>query len=154
EADCDTEQADAHATDPWFPGRLSNELVIGGLNEGFADWLSFAVTGGNNPLEILNLQVSYGLPPNQRRIVTEDNFRWGDIAKLEASPTAPAGAGMYCLGTFFARSLVATYLAQGHTIADEAARQEFSRAVVGALRGTMARMQAIGLPPPTEEVAN
>jgi hypothetical protein len=153
EADCDSAQADAHATDPWFPGRLSSELVIGGLNEGFGDWMSFAVTGGTNPLEILTVETLYGLPYNEVRKLTEDNFRWGDIWKIDTSPTAPACLGMYCLGTLFARSLVATYLAQGHAIADEAARQEFSRAVVGALRGTVARMQAIGLPPPTAEVA-
>jgi hypothetical protein len=154
EADCDAAQAEAHATDPWFPGRLSNELAIGGLNEGYADWLSFAVTGGTNPTEILDLQPAYGLPENQVRILTEDNFRWGDIFKIEGNSTSPACEGMYCLGTLFARSLVATYLAQGHTIADETARHEFSRAVASALRGTAARMQAIGLPPPTEAVAN
>jgi hypothetical protein len=59
----------------------------------------------------------------------------------------------YCLGTLFTRSLVATYLAQGHAIADEGARQEFSRGVVAALRGTVGRMRGIGLPPPTPEVA-
>jgi hypothetical protein len=53
----------------------------------------------------------------------------------------------------FARSLVATYLAQGHAIADEDARQAFSRTVVAALRGTAGRMQSVGLPPATPEVA-
>lgn len=152
---CDSRQAAAQASDPWFPGRLSKEVAMSGLNEGFADWMSFAVTGGDNPIQVLDLPVYGDVDQNTFRILTEDTFRWGQVFKEDDGVPAKVGCiGFYCIGTMFARSLVATYLAQGHAIADESARHDFSRGVVAALRGTAARMQSIGLPPPTSEVAH
>jgi hypothetical protein len=150
---CDPAQADAHATDPWFPNRLEDELAISGLNEGFADWISFAVTGGTNPLDIVSLPLVKGVDRRVARNMSVDNFRWSQIDKLEGAPAQLGCYGKYCLGTLFARSLVATYLAAGHTMEDEAARQEFSRVVVAAVHGARERMQAIGLPLPTADVA-
>lgn len=154
EAHCDAAQAQTNAADPWFPGRLDEEIVVSGLNEGFADLMSFASTGGTNPLESANQPVIYGVDLNTLRILTEDNFRWSQVYKLEGAPADLGCFNKYCLGTLFARSLVATYLGQGHAIADEEARHELSRNVVAALRGTAERMKTIGLPPPTDDVAH
>jgi hypothetical protein len=60
--------------DPVFPGRLDAEYAIDGLNEGFADFISFAVTGGINPLADLGghpgaqpaLDVRVGRPDRRR----------------------------------------------------------------------------------------
>jgi hypothetical protein len=150
---CNPALALANATDPFFPGRLDSEIVVSGLNEGFADWMSFASTGGTNPLESANLPVVAGVDLNTVRILTEDNFRWSQILKMEGVPADLGCIDMYCMGTLFARSLVATYLGQGHAIADEDARHALSRDVVSALRGTAERMKTIGLPPPTDDVA-
>jgi hypothetical protein len=150
---CNAILAHSNAADPFFPGRLDREIVVSGLNEGFADWMSFASTGGTNPLESANLPVIAGVDLNTVRILTEDNFRWSQIYKLEGAPAELGCIDKYCIGTLFARSLVATYLGQGHAIADEGARHELSRSVVAALRGTAERMKTIGLPPPTDDVA-
>jgi len=154
EATCDASQAETNAADPWFPGRLDSEIAVSGLNEGFADWMSFASTGGTNPLESANQPVVYGVDLNTLRILTEDNFRWSQIYKLEGAPADLRCFNKYCLGTMFARSLVATYLAQGRALDDDEARHELSRSVVAALRGTADRMKTIGLPPPTTDVAH
>jgi hypothetical protein len=154
EATCDAGQAEANAGNPRFPGRIDREIVVSGLNEGFADWMSFASTGGTNPLESANLPVVHGVDLNTVRMLTTDNFRWSQIYKVEGAPVDLGCFDKYCLGTLFARSLVATYLGQGHAIADEEARHDLSRSVVAALRGTKERMKTIGLPPPTDDVAH
>jgi hypothetical protein len=151
---CDPAQADAHATDPWFPNRLEDELAISGLNEGFADWISFAVTGGTDPLDIVNFPPGDAVDERAARSMTVDNFRWSQVGKLEGAPADLGCSGKYCLGTLFARSLVATYLAGGNAMEDEAARQTFSRMVVAAVHGARERMQGIGLPLPTADVAH
>lgn len=149
---CDEAAADAHRTDAWFEGRLDNELVISGVNEGVADWLSFAVTGGTNPLEVLTLDSPYPNGDLQRSLVAE-TFQWRDVYKADAPVLTLGCFGKYCLGTLFARALLSTYLEEGHSLDDEAARHAFSRAVVAALGGTAARMRDLPLPLPSEEVA-
>jgi len=153
---CDESLADLNQREPLFEGRLEEELAISGLNEGFADWISFAVTGGIDPLASMDVPPDDSLDVNvSERLMTEDNFRWSQIAKSDApDPAAETRCrGQYCLGTLFARSLVATYLGAGHDPADEAARHDFSRGVVGALEGTLAALEELELPLPEPGVA-
>jgi hypothetical protein len=150
---CDREAAASSALDPWFPGRLPRELTIKGLNEGFADWISFAVTGGADPIASIVVPESETLEDVPRRLLTEDTFRWSQIDKYEATPDDARCRGFYCIGTLFARSLVASYIEAGNDPTDEAARHAFSRAVVRALQGTEERMRERELPPPDPEQA-
>lgn len=155
EEPCVAADAGENQNDPWFVGRLGHELVIGGFNEGFADWLSFVVTGDTDPSSGIEVAADPELTrdvPDRR--MTEDNFRWGQIVEVgDEGASATRCMGKYCVGTLFARSLVAAYQATGRDLGDVLARQEYSRAVVSALEGTLARMEEKELPLPGPEVA-
>jgi hypothetical protein len=146
---CDRDAAASNEQDPWFPGRLPLDFTISGLNEGFADWISFAVSGGADPIASIIVPSSDELDVEvPRRLLTEDNFRWSQIDKFDERPADARCRGFYCIGTLFARSLVAAYIDAGNDPADETARQAFSRSVVVALQGTEARMREQELPLP------
>jgi hypothetical protein len=124
--------------DPLFPGRLDAEYAINGLNEGFADFLSFAVTGGINPVADLAL----GIPDRSLRSA----FVWDDLA---------AGAcdqGYYCIGTLFARSLFEAMPALGLSPTQPDDRGALSREVVAALAAVPDRLVAAHLPAPDDTV--
>jgi hypothetical protein len=152
---CNAERAAENEQEPWFEGRIEEELAIGGLNEGLADWLSFAVTGGTDPITSIDVREDPRLKVNvAERKLTDDNFRWSNIVKEERDATSETRCdGKYCLGTLFARSLVATYQEQGNELDDGEARERFSRDVVAALEGTLARMKDHDLPLPDPELA-
>src|SRR6185503_3949836 len=152
---CKASNANDNQDDPWFEGRLEQELSLGGLNEGFADWMSFAVTGGTNPLQSLDGERDPALAKKvQERVLTEDNFRWTQILKEDDKVREDSRCtGKYCLGTLFARSLVATYL-EGHESNDEDARHEFSVDVVSALDHAQDGMKALKLPAPESRVTH
>jgi len=153
---CDGKDASEHAGDAWFSGRLEAELAFGGLNEGFADWISFAVTGGTDPIESIAVPPDDELDENVAvRVLTDDTFRWSNIADQDDdAQTDRRCAGKYCIGTLFARSLVATYLKTGHEVADEEARHDFSGELVEALEGAQAALRDIELPLPGDDVAH
>jgi hypothetical protein len=153
--ECDGDAASEHARDAWFAGRLEAELALGGLNEGFADWISFAVTGGTDPIESITVPADDVLDENvPERVLTEDTFRWSNIVDEGADEQSDRRcAGKYCIGTLFARSLVAAYRRAGHELEDEGARHDFSGELVEALEGARAAMRAGELPLPSEDVA-
>lgn len=154
-ATCHEDEVSENARDTWFEGRLESELALGGLNEGFADWMSFAVTGGTDPIEAIAVPRNDKLDQNvAERVLTEDTFRWSNILdKDDDEQSDRRCARKYCIGTLFARSLVATYLKAGHDADDEQARHDFSGEVVDALDGAQAAMKQIGLPLPGDDVA-
>jgi hypothetical protein len=153
--ECETEEAGANQDDPWFKGRLGIELALSGLNEGFADWISFAVTGGTNPIETLDAPEDPDVAKNvPERVLTEDNFRWGQILKQDGKEREDTRCrGKYCVGTLFARSLVATYL-EDHDASDEDARHAFSVDVVGAVERAQDAMKGLKLPAAESKVAH
>jgi hypothetical protein len=153
--ECDPRATSENELDPQFEGRWDTELAISGLNEGFADWISFAVTGGTDPLQVLDIQENPALDRNvNSRIMTEDTFRWTQIWKLDDSENETRCQGEYCVGTLFARSLVATFLGSGRDAEDDAARQDFSRTVVSALEGALAALEQADAPLPEQAVAS
>ena len=114
---CDPRQAAENQLDPWFAGRLENEPAISGLNEGFSDWISFAVTGGTDPIASIVIPDDPRLTRVAERLLTEDNFGWDDILKVGDDDSVERRCrGGYCIGTLFARSLVATYRAAGNEL--------------------------------------
>jgi hypothetical protein len=152
---CKATDAADNADDPWFEGRLEEELAIGGLNEGFADWMSFAITGSTNVLESVKMPEDPELGQNvPTRVLNEDNFRWSQILKEDGKEREDTRCrGKYCLGTLFARSLVASYL-EDHDASDEAARHEFSVDVVSSLERAQDAMRTLKLPAPESRVAH
>jgi len=152
---CKATDARENADDPWFEGRLEEELAIGGLNEGFADWMSFAITGGTNPIESLTIPEDPDIAQNiPERVLTEDNFRWTQILKEDGKVRDNTRCrGKYCLGTLFARSLVASYL-EDHDASDAEARHEFSADMVSALERAQETMKDLKLPMPESRVAH
>lgn len=124
--------------DPLFPGRLDHEYAIDGLNEGFADFVSFAVTGGINPVADLGLAI----PERSLR----STFVWDDL-------TGDAcGQGYYCIGTLFARSLFEAMAALGLDPTRPDNRGVLSCEVVAALAAAPDRLVAAHLPAPDDTV--
>lgn len=126
--------------EPYSIPRLSLEWALSGFNEGFGDWTSFVVTGSASPLQELDL----GSHAEQRSLLLE-NFDYGDL--YSGNREACSGQ-FYCIGTLWARSLFATFLALAGDPTDPEERGSFSQQVVAALRETRAAMVAQGLLPP------
>jgi hypothetical protein len=118
--------------------------------------MSFAVTGGTDPIESIAAPPDHELDENvAERVLSEDTFRWSNIADQDDDAQADRRcAGKYCIGTLFARSLVAAYLKTGHEVRDEAARQSFSGELVTALEGAQTALRDVNLPLPGEDVAH
>jgi hypothetical protein len=109
---------DRDDTDPRAPGRFSHEAAIAGFNEGYADLVSFAVTGVTNPIaDVLPLD-SAGERTIDVRLPGATVFRYGG---------AECGGEYYCVGTLFARSLVEAALLRGEDVADRAVRMSLAR---------------------------
>jgi hypothetical protein len=124
--DCDPERAEDNEADPLFPGRFSLEYAISGMNEGFADFISFAYTGGTNAIAALPFSSA------AERDFASSEFEFSD---LEGDEPACLGS-FYCIGTLFARALYGTMLELDYDPADPAARGAFSRDVVAAMAQT------------------
>jgi hypothetical protein len=147
--------SDGNRAQRWFPGRLDYEYVMHGLNEGFADWHSFSITGSVDGLA------------NQSAITVQRNirdpgFRFDDLVRY-GIPSAPEDVsgmpghcsdGFYCIGTLFASSLYAAYVAMGADPGDADARATFTAQLVRALEQTKAALRdGAQLPLPTKDVA-
>ncbi len=138
---CRPSAADAR----WTPARLALDPGIGGMNEGFSDFLSFAITGATNSLGGWRV-----VRPTRSLAHTTFTF---DQAFVETSKGGPCGGGIYCFGTIFARALFQTYVERGGAVGDAEARGAFSRDVVAALGETRRILLERGtLPPPGAEV--
>jgi hypothetical protein len=132
-----------------FAGRLDAEFAVAGFNEGFADLVSFAVSGTTSPLS--------GWPVASRvieRSLRQSRFTFDDLSKDDPPVASRCRGAFYCLGTLFARSVLAVFIRQGGADADAEARGVLSREVVTALGGTLARLQtrAASLPPPSADL--
>ena len=91
--DCDPDREAQNASDPLFAGRFSVEYAISGINEGYADFISFAYTGGTNPVAALPV------PSVDERDMERTEF---SFSQLVMSDDACRGR-FYCIGTLFAR---------------------------------------------------
>ncbi|MGE0548366.1 MAG: hypothetical protein AB7O24_02255 [Kofleriaceae bacterium] len=133
---CD--RAAAHS-DPLFPGRLELEYGVIGFDEGIADFVSFAATGGTSPL------FDTGFPPADRDF--HSTFTYESLA-LGTGCTS----GLYCVGTLVARSLFQAMPALAMDPASPDARGALSRTVLAALAGARGRIDATHLPAPGSPV--
>lgn len=106
-----------------FPGRLEQEFTVRGLNEGFADFVSFVWTGSGNIL-----QSSLGISPATR----ERNFALigFDYDDYSYSGSDICTGGYYCLGTLWAKTLFEVYQSRGLDPKNFELRKEFLRETV------------------------
>lgn len=115
------------------PGRLDEELVIRGINEGFADLMGFTLTG------VTNTEAGVFADSGERSIdPTTENF--ADFA-WETMDSKCSGSH-YCVGTLFARAVFAAGRAEAINYADETARFAWGREVFTAMALVPAAMRA------------
>jgi hypothetical protein len=124
--------------DALFPARLDFEYAIAGVNEGFADFVSFAVTGGINPVADLGLAI----PERSLRSA----FGWDDLTGDACRQRH------YCIGTLFARSLFEAMATLGLDPTSPDDRGALSREVVAALAAAPGRLVGAHLPAPDPTV--
>jgi hypothetical protein len=117
---------------PSLEERLRAEYAVRGLDEGFADFISFAITGTTNPVA-----GAFAGRDIADRSISRSRFTFQDLGGA-----AGCNQGFYCLGTLFARSLRAVLLDEGTADPDPEARGALSRQAMAALSGTLARLRA------------
>jgi len=129
---------------PDFPGRLSTEDDIAGLNEGFADVFSFVLLGTT---AVLNDSLGASHFSGQRALApTVPNY------VFFSGPASECEHGHYCLGTEMARSLYDAFIADGHDPHDPAARAQLGRDLLAALPLLPAAIRGYGdLQPPSQD---
>jgi hypothetical protein len=116
-------------------GRLSHEYAIAGFNEGFADWISFAVTGATDPL------ASLPFTRGERRLT-------GRVFEFPDGNRGCHGR-YYCVGTLLARTLYQFFLERGGEPGSLPDRGAFTATITIALGHTFETMRRRdNLPPP------
>ena len=110
-----------------FPGRLELEYIIRGLNEGFADFVSFVWTGSTNLLES-----SFGktTQSDQRNFATI-GYNYSNLGEGSERCTGE----IYCVGSIFAKSLLDAYKDLGFDVKKREQREEYLRALYSILKG-------------------
>lgn len=130
---------DAANDEVFFPGRFQLEHAISGLNEGWADFVSFAILGTFDPL------AGVGFDDDSRDLATT-RFGFSDVGCV--GEFCDCSGSFYCIGTVFARSLFQAFVAGGGDPADPAARGAFAAEIFAALGATQAAMrERADLPP-------
>jgi hypothetical protein len=118
---------DGTGTDGNYPGRFANDVSIAGINEGFADWISFIITGTTNVL-FDAFSDSVGRPATRAIDV-----RTAVVVRFDYQTLSLCGSSYYCLGTLFARSLFEAFVARGGNPNDRTQRMLASRNVFAAM---------------------
>lgn len=138
---------DEAATGGNYPGRFDTDRGIAGMNEGFADWTSFVISGATNSL-IDAFEPDVG-DPGERAI----DVRIPYATKFTYQSLTLCTGDYYCVGTLFARSLFEAFLARGGNPADRAQRMAASRNVFAAMTTAPQTMRERTWPRP-EKICN
>lgn len=129
--------------------RFAQEYAITGLNEGFADILSWGVTGST---DILRSSIDLGDVADQRNFALE-RFSFDDLV---LNSDELCSGSFYCIGTLFARSVRNAAIARGVNTKVAAQRQSVTKEVVNAVskvQSSLRDFNAEVLPAPSAEVA-
>jgi len=128
----------------FFVGRLNTEYSITGLNEGFADFVSFMMTGDTNPLE-----GSISFKNTESRSLVGQPFYFYQLVS-----DASCDGKFYCIGTIFARAL---YKVASQYPKNSTEQLAFSRRVFSAMGTTVKYLKqepALSLfPEPTKDIS-
>lgn len=108
--------------------RIGLEYTVSGLNEGLADFVSFAVTGST---DVLAAQPRV----KAARSLTKNAYDF-------ASVNTKCENGFYCVGTVFARALYQAFIQNGGEFAQASSRGPFAVAVVKSLVGVLEALAA------------
>jgi hypothetical protein len=109
--------------DRLFKGRLETEFIIRGINEGFADFVSFVWTGSAN---ILQSSVGDSLATRER-----DFSKFAlDYETYSTKESLACQGRFYCIGTLWAKTLFEVFNARGLDAKNIQSRQTFLREVV------------------------
>lgn len=126
--------------------RLKQEYVIRGLNEGFADMISYTLTGST---DILRNSIDFGNSANQRNF-SVTFFTYDQITGGVADSTNDiCQQSFYCIGTLFSNAL---FKAQKNLMYDQTslngtnARGAFMTMITNALKLTKNNMAALPTP--------
>lgn len=131
--------------------RLNVEYSIMGLNEGFADFLSYTITGSTNILQ--NSLKSKSVSRMRNFSITHFNFL--QIADIANENNEICNQRQYCIGTLFANALFKTQKALGYNtslLIGKNSRSEFFKIIVTALHNTKDNISNLPLLPPTFDV--
>jgi len=125
--------------------RWSNEWAINGINEGFADFVSWAFTDSTNIL---------GSSIDIKDFADERDFGKAtfNFASLNTSEPSACSGDFYCVGTIFARSLHGVWTALKSTVS----KKQMANGVIEALKKTrieLVRMSSSILPEPQDRDA-
>ncbi len=139
--------ANASAEENLFKGRLELEYIVRGINEGFADFVSFVWTGSSNILE-----ASLG----KSKETDERNFHLTNIDYDSIGFESSTCKGQfYCVGTLWAKALLDVYQGLNLDVRDAEQRKVFLRSLVGYLKNAGDKMRANDgamLPEPDDDI--
>ncbi|NBW80514.1 hypothetical protein EBR21_02055 [bacterium] len=129
-----------------FPGRIENEYSVRGLNEGFADFVSFVWTGSTN---IIQSSLGDQLLTRQRNF-SKANF---DYDTYSAQEGQVCSGRFYCIGTLWAKTLLDVFKSRSLDPKIPEVRQQFLRETVSLLAKVGVALRAsdgAALPGPDE----
>lgn len=133
-------------------GRFEREYVIKGMNEGFADVVSWATTGSADVLHNSLDMDEIADPRNFSKV----RFKYSSLlAETGSEESKLCEGGIYCVGTLFAGSVLQAHQALGKTNS-RADRHETMRAVyaaIAAARNSIEKLSADLLPPAGSQTA-
>jgi len=112
--------------------RWNDEWAISGLNEGFADFISWTFTDVS---DILRASIDISAFADERDFV-KTTFVFGD---LSAEDPAACKSDFYCVGSLFARSLYETYTALKSSLS----KKDLALGTINSLKKCQAAMDAM-----------
>jgi hypothetical protein len=142
---CDEDETSSNR---FFKGRFTSEYAITGINEGFADVISWGMTGST---DILRSSLDIGDAADQRDFASTA-FRYTDLALNDEQICA---GRFYCVGTLFAKSVRQAALAGGVDTKNTASRRAVTREVVSSVAKIQSELRKFNdqiLPPPSRSV--
>ncbi|MCA2959188.1 MAG: hypothetical protein IOD12_02990 [Silvanigrellales bacterium] len=129
--------------------RFAQEFAITGINEGFADVISWGVTGST---DILRSSIDLGDSADERNFASE-KFTF---SSLGSNDDEVCSGRFYCIGSLFARSVRSAALGRGVNTKVAAQRQAVTTEVVTAVSKVQASLRTFDtglLPAPSVDVA-
>ena len=143
---CDPDEA---SNDRYFKGRYSGEYSITGLNEGFADIVSWSMTGST---DILRSSIDIKDVANQRDFA-RTTFKFSDLVNQPDNPKCEGS--FYCVGTLFAKSVREAAVTAGLNTKSGDVRKGVMRDVFASVSGIQDQLKTADtqvFPPPADSV--
>lgn len=119
--------------------RINQEYSIRGLNEGFADLLSYTLSGSS---DILKNSIDLSGTSTQRNF-SIISFKYKDISGGKAeTENSICQNSFYCIGTLFANAIYNAQKNSGHDVTTLTGRSELMKIVTNAIKTTKNNMSS------------